>query len=90
MEDSATLAESPGLLSQVAPAPAGSEYLPPSNRVAAGDMLGAKYEQEEELPLGDVLQVQQMMNEWSYMMGMTSSTTKTFSDALKSIGQRIQ
>lgn len=36
-----------------------------------------------------VLQMQQNMNEWSYLIGMASSAPKTVSDTLKSIAQKI-
>lgn len=37
----------------------------------------------------NVLQMQQLMNEWSYLIGMTSTIAKTLSDAYKSITQKI-
>lgn len=36
-----------------------------------------------------VLLMQQMMNEWSFTLGLTSSLTKTIADALKGIVQKI-
>ena len=37
-----------------------------------------------------VLALQQLMNEWSFLIGMQSSMIKSISDAMKSMVQKIQ
>lgn len=37
----------------------------------------------------NILLMQQMMNEWSFAVGLSSSLTKTISDTLKGIVQKI-